>query len=424
MTDSSTNSGALEPDSSPKGVGGVVVTGGAPGLQDGGGLASGREGMLDRARVRSRVRLGGGGWFGVVTLVVMVLACVATLPFTFGRGVDGVARYNSGETSEARVGPWWAGGRASSDTIDETEVIERASSRFWLGSDALGRSVLIRCLAGGGISLAVGLLAALVSVTIGTMVGAVAGYAGGVVDSVLMRTVDVLYGLPYVLLVVLLAVAGDAVVDEYQSRSRAQEAFVSVEARGAMGEAEATDRVVRQWLAANVERAEAFRSEATAKYPPRVMSGSTRSMLDVGILLVAIGSMSWLTLARVVRGQVLSLKALPFVESARAIGMSRTRVFARHLLPNLIGPIVVYATLTVPQAILQESFLSFLGIGIKPPLPSWGNLAAEGRDELNPYQSHWWLLVSPCVLLGVTLLSLNFVGEALREGFDPKRRGR
>jgi len=99
-------------------------------------------------------------------------------------------------------------------------------------------------------------------------------------------------------------------------------------------------------------------------------------------------------------------------------------VFARHLLPNLIGPIVVYATLTVPQAILQESFLSFLGIGIKPPLPSWGNLAAEGRDELNPYQSHWWLLVSPCVLLGVTLLSLNFVGEALREGFDPKRRGR
>lgn len=411
----------------PMGVGGGVGIGGTPVPRDGVGSAGGGEVTLDRPRVRPRLRLGGGGRFGVVTLVVMVVACVATLPFTFGSGADGVARYNAGETSEARVGPWWAGGRAPSTANGDSEDDGRASSRFWLGSDALGRSVLIRCLAGGGISLAVGLLAALVSVSIGTMVGAIAGYAGGVVDSALMRTVDVLYGLPYVLLVVLLAVAGDAVVDEYQSRTRAQEAYVSAEVREVMREsasASVSDRAVRGWLLANPERAEAMRSEAVAKYPPRVMSGSTRSMLDVGILLVAIGSMSWLTLARVVRGQVLSLKALPFVESARAIGMSRSRVFVRHLLPNLIGPIVVYATLTVPQAILQESFLSFLGIGIKPPLPSWGNLAAEGRDELNPYRSHWWLLVSPCVLLGVTLLSLNFVGEALREGFDPKRRGR
>jgi ABC-type dipeptide/oligopeptide/nickel transport system permease subunit len=129
-------------------------------------------------------------------------------------------------------------------------------------------------------------------------------------------------------------------------------------------------------------------------------------------------------MARVIRGQVLSLKSQPFVEAARALGLSRRRIFVRHLLPNLMGPIIVYATLTVPQAILQESFLSFLGIGVKPPLPSWGNLAADALVELNPYESNWWLLAFPCLLLGSTLLALNFVGEGLREALDPKRARR
>ena len=118
------------------------------------------------------------------------------------------------------------------------------------------------------------------------------------------------------------------------------------------------------------------------------------------------------------------MKAQPFVEAARAAGLPTGRIFVRHLLPNLLGPIIVYATLTVPQAILQEFFLSFLGIGVKPPLPSWGNLAADGLTELNSYRSNWWLLVFPCVLLGSTLLAMNFVGEALREAFDPRRVGR
>jgi oligopeptide transport system permease protein len=152
------------------------------------------------------------------------------------------------------------------------------------------------------------------------------------------------------------------------------------------------------------------------------MSASRRAAIDVFTLLVAIGGVSWLTMARVVRGQVLSLKAQPFMEAARAIGVPLRGQFLRHLLPNLLGSIIVYTTLTVPQAILQESFLSFLGIGVKPPLPSWGNLAADGLPELNPYQSHWWLLLFPCLLLGTTLLALNFVGEGLREAFDPKRR--
>jgi ABC-type dipeptide/oligopeptide/nickel transport system permease subunit len=127
-------------------------------------------------------------------------------------------------------------------------------------------------------------------------------------------------------------------------------------------------------------------------------------------------------MARVIRGQVLSLRTLPYIEAARAAGLGPGRIFLRHLLPNLVGPIIVYATLTIPQAILQESFLSFLGIGVQPPLPTWGSLAADGLlPALNPIHWRWWLLVFPCTLLAVTLLSLNFLGDGLRDLFDPKR---
>jgi oligopeptide transport system permease protein len=143
---------------------------------------------------------------------------------------------------------------------------------------------------------------------------------------------------------------------------------------------------------------------------------------NLTVLFLAIGLVSWLTMARVVRGQVLSLRNQPFVEAARAGGLRPIRIFFRHLLPNLIGPVLVYATLTVPQAILQESFLSFLGIGVQPPLPSWGWLASEGltpmRSTFNP---QWWRLLFPCAMLAVTLLSLNFLGDGLRDLFDPKR---
>ena len=174
-------------------------------------------------------------------------------------------------------------------------------------------------------------------------------------------------------------------------------------------------------LASDQSLRDGLLEQANLLYPAQDLSVGKRTALDVLTLLIAIGGVSWLTMARVIRGQVLSLKNQPFVEAARAVGSSPVRIFIRHLLPNLIGPIVVYATLTVPQAILQESFLSFLGIGVKPPLPSWGNLAAEGLGEINTYHSHWWLLLFPCLLLGITLLSMNFVGEGLRESFDPKR---
>jgi len=140
------------------------------------------------------------------------------------------------------------------------------------------------------------------------------------------------------------------------------------------------------------------------------------------VLFVAIGSVSWLTMARVVRGQVLSIKARPFVEAARAGGARGGRILRRHILPNLVGPVLVYATLIVPQAILQESFLSFLGIGVAPPTPTWGSLAADGVAHLNTIRVYWWLVLWPCAALGFTLLCLNFLGDGLRDALDPTGR--
>lgn len=344
------------------------------------------------------------GMIGAGFLLFMFAACVLSLPWTLGH-VDGVPRYNAGAPKAGRIAPMWVPSSEDQslalNALVPTEDIERIAGEFgespaeiitqiqgpaadqlraswpgWLmGTDVLGRSLWIRVLAGGGISMGVGIAAAMLSVFIGTLYGSIAGYLGGKVDAVMMRIVDILYGLPYILLVVLLSVAMDGFID---------------------------NRVAKGL----------------------VLTDGQRTSLDLLTLLIAIGGVSWLTMARVIRGQVLSLKNQPFVESARASGAGVRRIFLKHLLPNLLGPIIVYATLTVPQAILQESFLSFLGIGVQPPLPSWGNLAADGLSEINTYKSHWWLLLFPCLLLGVTLLALNFVGEGLREAFDPKRARR
>ena len=235
---------------------------------------------------------------------------------------------------------------------------------LWFGTSKLGQSLLGQCLIGGVISLTIGLAAAAISVVLGVSVGLIAGYRGGWIDSLLMRIVDILYALPYILLVILFKFALESPLG----------------------------KLLRSTQAANLV-----------------------------VLFLSIGLVSWLTMARVIRGQVLSLRTLPFIEAARAAGVPQYRIFLRHLLPNLVGPITVYATLTVPQAILQESLLSFLGIGIQKPLPTWGSLASDGLIALAPLASCWWLLVFPCTLLGVTLLALNFVGDGLRDAFDPKR---
>lgn len=446
---------------------------------------------------RARARRGSrSGIIGASVLILMLALCVFTLPWTLGstrvQEADGrerrAPRYNAGTPGESRLPPsWWTptpdqtlqlnalvpeeraraiaqehgvgieAARAASDG-DVARAMRGAWPRYLLGTDVLGNSVLIRCLAGGGISLCIGIAAAALSVLIGTLYGTISGYAGGRVDDAMMRFVDVLYGLPYILLVVLLSVASGAVIDEYDSRGRERtrwiegvretaareadapsgEVFASrdlaslsaserrsldralddARARGDQGEASRASLPTRGTIA------QALAIAGAEAVPARNLADTTRMALDLMVLLVAIGGVSWLTMARVVRGQVLSLKSRAFIEAARAIGVSTPRLFVRHLLPNLMGPIIVYATLTVPQAILQESFLSFLGIGVRAPLPSWGNLAADGLGELNPYRSHWWMMLFPCVLLGATLLALNFVGEWLRERMDPKAQSR
>ncbi len=395
------------------------------------------------------------GVIGLVTLGIIIAACFLTVPWTFATPVndDGtkstVQRFVAGSPNQARIPPmWWPEdqhtyrrlievapteerdriaaeiARDSNTTVSSVlslqseeqtkrlaEGVKSTWPRFALGSDALGRSLFVRILVGGTISIGVGIAAALISVFIGTLYGATAGYVGGRLDAVMMRIVDILYGLPYILLVVLIAVAADGAIDRWQ-RTKIEQAS---EQRAAWIEQEVAQAADPTGARPEIE------AEASTKFSTGELSSGQRAAIDVLALLVAIGGVSWLTMARVVRGQVLSLKAQPFVESARAIGAPVPWIFTRHLLPNLLGPIIVYATLTVPQAILQESFLSFLGIGVKPPLPSWGNLAADGLSELNRHRSHWWLLFFPCLLLGVTLLGLNFVGEGLREAFDPKR---
>ena len=283
---------------------------------------------------------------GFAFLIFLVLTCFASLPWTLGSvNPDSPPRY--------------------ADQLNLQHVRETPSRDFPMGTDILGRDLLARFLLGGAISLAIGLASALIAIFIGTAVGTLAGYVGGRTDAFLMRLVDVLYGLPYILLVILMRVA---LVPFFASL------------------------IALQWANALV-------------------------------LLIGIGSVSWLTLARVVRGQVLSLRDQPFIEAARALGLPQHRILLRHIVPNLIGTVVVYGTLTVPAAILSESFLSFLGLGIQAPLPSWGNLASDGIDALNPINIRYWLILWPCIGLSLALLSLNFFGDGVRDALDPKVTG-
>ena len=216
----------------------------------------------------------------------------------------------------------------------------------WLGTDTLGRDLLVRLLYGGRISLGVGLCATFVALTIGVVYGAVAGYVGGKTDAVMMRLVDIMYALPFTIFVILLMV--------FFGR-------------------------------------------------------------NIILLFVAIGAVEWLTMARIVRGQIMTLKKMEFIEAARSLGLGNRRIIFRHLLPNALGPIIVYTTLTIPAVMLLEAFLSFLGLGVQPPMSSWGTLIKDGAEKMEEFP---WLLQFPGVVFSLTLFSLNFLGDGLRDALD------
>jgi oligopeptide transport system permease protein len=224
-----------------------------------------------------------------------------------------------------------------------------------MGTDNVGRDILARVLSGGQISLMVAFIATLVSLVIGVSYGAIAGYLGGRIDDLMMRIVDVLYSLPYVIVLIVLL----------------------------------------------------------ALLPAKSPAG------QLAQLFFALGAVSWLTMARIVRGQIISLKNQEFVLAARATGVSTPKIIFRHLVPNVLGPVIVYATLTIPTVILSEAFLSFLGLGVRSPRVSWGSLAAEGAQNLAVYP---WQLIFPGLTMALMLFSLNFVGDGLRDALDPQMR--
>ena len=244
------------------------------------------------------------------------------------------------------LAPWIA--PYSYEGMDFDQMGVAPSAQHLLGTDELGRDLLSRLLYGSRVSLMVGFIATTVALIIGVSWGIVAGYIGGKVDAVMMRIVDILYGLPFIIFIILLVVIFEA----------------------------------KLWL-----------------------------------IFAAIGAVEWLTMARIVRGQVISLKNQEFVLAAQAMGVSNMSMFRKHLFPNILGPIAVYATLTIPQVMLLEGFLSFLGLGVQPPMSSWGTLISDGVTAMEELP---WLLIYPGLTFTITLFALNFFGDGLRDALDPK----
>ncbi|MBN3817953.1 ABC transporter permease subunit [Paraburkholderia sp. Se-20369] len=248
------------------------------------------------------------------------------------------------------VGPWLLAADPAASDWGSISLAPTWANQHWFGTDELGRDLLVRTLIGGRVSIEVGLLGTLVSGLFGVAWGATAGFAGGRVDAVMMRVVDMMYAIPYLLIAILM------------------------------------------------------------------MTLFGRSFM---LVVLTISAFSWIDMARVVRGQTLSLRNREFVDAARAIGVSPASIVRRHVVPNLLGVVVVYATVSVPGIVLTESVLSFLGLGVQEPMTSWGVLIQDGAQKL---ESMPWLLLAPAVMLCVTLYCVNFVGDGLRDALDPKDR--
>ncbi|MGY8766950.1 MAG: ABC transporter permease [Pirellulales bacterium] len=275
-----------------------------------------------------------------------------------------------GEEYERRVKTLWKSPSGFDRALINTRIaiFGDYSLPSFCGTDHLGRDLLARLFWGARVSLIVGIIATMVSLVIGVSYGAIAGYVGGWVDDAMMRFVDVLYSVPFIFVVLYL---------------------ISI----------LSEDHVKNWLEAHgIER--------------------------ITILYFVIGAIYWLTMSRVVRGQVISLKNEQFVDAARTIGASGMRIVFVHLVPNVLSVVIVYLTLTIPSVMLFEAFLSFLGLGVEPPSVSWGMLANDSIKVITPLQIQWWLVIYPALAIALTLYSLNFLGDGLRDALDPRMKNK
>ena len=259
-------------------------------------------------------------------------------------------------------------------SLKDNYATPRLGREYLMGGDFMGRDMLSRIIYGTRVSLTVGIVGATMATLIGVVYGSVAGYYGGRADNWMMRFVDLMYGLPTLLVIILIMVYFRSATLAGQTSNPVLRGIGSID--GAMG-----------------------------------------GML---FIFIGIGITSWLTVSRLVRGIVLSLKEQQFVEAAHALGASDRGIMVRHLLPNFIGPVIVAETLNIPSYILIEAFLSFIGLGVNPPMPSWGGMISEGFRGMRPYPH---LVMFPALALSITLLAFNFLGDGLRDALDPRMRG-
>jgi oligopeptide transport system permease protein len=256
-------------------------------------------------------------------------------------------------------------------------------TRHWLGTDVNGQDLFSRLLSGAQVSMGVGLAGAMISLVVGTLYGMISGFAGGRVDALMMRLLDVIYSVPRILFIMIFIAALDPYLKDWLD-------------------------ALRLWVQSMGWRWAEQRVDAVIPYS-RIL-----------VMVLSLGLVEWLTMARIIRGQVLVLREATFVTAARAMGQGGAAILWKHLLPNLSTVVLTYLTLTIPAVILDESFLSFLGLGIEAPAASWGALLKDGAQAINPLDSKWWLLLFPALAMSLTLLALNFLGDGLRDAFDPK----
>lgn len=298
---------------------------------------------------------------GIIIILLILMALLADIiaPYHFADG--DLMKQNS-------VPQWLA------NVFSSMKAYINIDNDFLFGTDAIGRDLLSRVMYGARVSLAVAFMGPLISLVIGVTYGSIAGYVGGKVDNAMMRFVDVMYGFPSILFIILLMAFFRTSLSDIQPGSFAYSLRQLDEAMGGLF-----------------------------------------------FIFVGIGFTSWETMARLTRGQILSVKQKEFVEAARSIGASNSRIIFKHILPNILGPLIVAETLAIPGYISTEAFLSFIGLGVNPPTPSWGAMISDGARAVRSYP---YQVLLPALMLGITMFAFNFLGDGLRDAFDPKLRGR